>query len=204
MTACPASVAPGLFPKQSLARIFYAASRKETLALGRTFAQAVIGMQNLSREQRRVFRVGFRAIGGRGKTTFARGVLSGLHNSGFPIRHVLERMDGIRPQRTILLKEGGCVRWYDALVVEDGLSSYRNNTIPWSGFPFVDLVEHPDHDYYNKDFDCLVHLEEGPVVGSPERHIEIHPVPEVFETSGFQRFLDDAQTFAAPLTAGPL
>lgn len=203
----PASVAPNFFARPSLRAVFRSTCRKDTLTLGTAFAQAVMGMQDLSRQQNKVFRAGFRGIPEAGKTCFIRGTLHGLWNSNLPIERVIQRQDSMRPQRTMKIRGAGYLRWYDAFLSGGSKSSSVFNTFPQDQFPFVDLTEHPDSDRDNRHFDCTVHFKEGLVslhsCSSSERCLEIVPSLEVFETDGYQRFLEQANPFQFASTARP-
>ncbi len=177
--------------------LFKASNADETVHLGRAFAHAVCGMRDISREQNRPIRVGLDAISHTGKTTFVRGMLSGLANY-----HIMEddRSAYCQATRKHSDPNKGWLRNYDA-GLEDELKKYRlpsylRNDISEFGLPFVDVVEHPSEDEHNTQFDCLLFVRQTNLrLTNSARTFSVLATDDVKNTAGFQQFIAQAETF---------
>lgn len=177
--------------------LFKAENADETVHLGHAFAHAARGMRDLSYTQNRPFRIGLDAISRTGKTTFVRGMLSGLANY-----HLVEDDQSAYCQATRRHTDPqkGWLRNYDAsldnTLNEHGLPSYLHNDTSEYGLPFLDIVEHPSEDEHNTQFDCLLFLSPTDLrIEKSPRTISVIATNKVKRTEGYQKFLQEADAF---------
>lgn len=169
---------------------FRLADADDTLQLGREFGRVAQALLTASYVWNRAARVGICGESGAGKTTLAKGILSGL-GTGLT---VLDCNNGFKEQGFYSLDNGGgYIQHYDAWVFAPChmLSTYFNNcAVSQYGLPLVDLVEHPESDLHNKSYDCVIVLDDNGAAGG--RTVRVAAVRKIRDGCDFQDFVSAA------------
>ncbi len=186
-----------LHQKQLLRWTFNTAGKDMTQALGASFAPVIADMMEHSRREERPARIGLASLGSQiGKTSFAQGILGTFQDKTAIERNDEYREGGYHPQASWKLPSGW-IRHYDAAIVHSyySLPSYLFNNVARLGLPLIDIAEHAGRDKNDLRFDVLSYMRVA--VPDSRREITFFATPEIAQSEGFQKFLENARLFAA-------